>query len=313
MLSYYLMLFISKLCCMLPAGACEWMGKGLGAFAWCVIPGRRRRMAIENVMRCLSVDKAEAERIAKASTTRFGPMLFEVLRFPVLKDRMKDYVTIEGLEYLLEAKASGRGAVIAAAHSDNWELMGGAFAQAGIPLVGVAMKQKSAGMDRFINEYRTLIGMHITYKTGVKEMFRMLSEGWFIGLIMDQDTNVRDGILLDFFGQVTNCVPGAASMGRFKEVPVFTAFMHRNSDGTHRLIVEKPIYVEHTGDKKQDIRKATQEITYRIEDHVRKYPEEWFWLHDRWKSVRDEESCFQEDTWQEAERAVEKRRKEREG
>ncbi len=309
MLSYYLMLLFSKFCCLLPASLCEWLGRGLGSFAWCVIPRRRKRMAKENIMRCLAVEEAEAERIARASTVRFGPMLFEVLRFPVLKAEMKDYVTIEGLEHLLEAKASGKGAVIAAAHSDNWELMGGAFAQAGIPLVGVAMKQKSAGMDRFINEYRTLIGMHITYKTGVKEMFRMLSDGWFIGLIMDQDTNTRDGILLDFFGQVTNCVPGAASMGRFKEVPVFTAFMHRNPDGTHRLIVQEPIRVEHTGDKKQDILKATQEITYRIEEHVRKYPEEWFWLHDRWKSVRQERACFDDAAWQEAERTVEERRR----
>ena len=303
MVSYYLMLLFSKFCCLLPSAICEAVGRSLGAFAWCFIPKRRKAMAKENIMRCLQVDEKEAERIAKASSVRFGPMLFEVLRFPVLKRQMKDYVTIEGLEYLLEAKASGKGAVIAAAHSDNWELMGGAFAQAGIPLVGVAMKQKSSGMDRFINEYRTLIGMHITYKTGVKEMFRMLSEGWFIGLIMDQDTNPHDGILLDFFGQITNCVPGAASMGRFKQVPIFTAFMHRNPDGTHRLIVEKPILVEQTKDKKQDLRRATQEITYRIEAHIRKYPEEWFWLHDRWKSVREEREAFG-NAWKEAEEMI---------
>lgn len=260
-------------------------------------------MAKVNIMRCLQVDEMEAERIAKASTVRFGPMLFEVLRFPVLKAKMKDYVTIEGLEYLMEAKASGKGGVIATAHSDNWELFGGALAQAGIPLVGVAMKQKSSGMDRFINEYRTLIGMHITYKTDVKEMFRMLSEGWVIGLIMDQDTNPHDGILLDFFGQVTNCVPGAASMGRFKKVPIFPGFMHRNPDGTHRLIMQKPIYVEQTKDKKQDIRKATQEIVQRTEAHIRQYPEEWFWLHDRWKSVREEREAFGE-AWQEAEERI---------
>lgn len=306
MISYYLMLLFSRFCCMLPASVCEAFGRILGEIAWQVIPKRRKNMAKENIMRCLRVEEGEAERIAKASSVRFGPMLFEVLRFPVLKQKMKDYVTIEGLEYLLEMKSSGSGAVIAAAHCDNWELMGGAFAQAGIPLVGVAMKQKSSGMDRFINEYRTLIGMHITYKTGVKEMFRMLSEGWFIGLIMDQDTNTRDGILLEFFGQVTNCVPGAASMGRFQKVPIFPAFMHRNEDGTHRLIVQEPIHVEHTKDKKQDIQRATQEINRRIEAHIRRYPEEWFWLHDRWKSVREEKESFG-DAWQKAEEMIGKK------
>lgn len=287
-MSYYLMLLLSRICCLLPASLCELMGQALGNFAWIFVPKRRKILARENIKRCLGMDDAEADRIAKASSVRFGPMLFEVLRFPVLKDRMKDYVEIVGLEYLEAAKREGKGAVIAAAHSDNWELMGGAFAQAGIPLVGVAMKQKSSSMDRFINAYRTMIGMHITYKTGVREMFSMLADGWFIGLIMDQDTNRHDGILLDFFGQVTNCTPGAASMARFQGVPIFPAFMHRKEDGTHQLIVQEPIYVEKTKDKKEDIRRATQKVTHLIEAHIRKYPEEWFWLHDRWKSVRDD-------------------------
>ncbi len=286
-MAYYLMLLLSRVCCLLPAQVCEWLGQALGGFAWHFVPKRRKTLARENIKRCLGVDDSEADRIAKASSVRFGPMLFEVLRFPVLKNHMGDYVKIEGLEHLERVHQSGKGAVIATAHSDNWELMGGAFAQAGIPLVGVAMKQKSSSMDRFINEYRTLIGMHITYKTGVKEMFQMLSEGWFIGLIMDQDTSVHDGIRLEFFGRVTNCVPGAASMARFKDVPVFTAFMHRNEDGTHRLIVQEPLYMEKTRDKKADIRRMTQEINNRIEMHVRRYPEEWFWLHDRWKSIRE--------------------------
>ncbi|MBR6905747.1 MAG: lipid A biosynthesis acyltransferase, partial [Selenomonadaceae bacterium] len=59
-------------------------------------------------------------------------------------------------------------------------------------------------------------------------------------------------------------------------------------DGTHQLIVQEPIYVEKTKDKKEDIRRATQKVTHLIEAHIRKYPEEWFWLHDRWKSVRDD-------------------------
>ena len=237
---------------------------------------------------CLQVDDAAADRIAKASTVRFGPMLFEVLRFPVIRKNPEQYVRIEGLEKLQQGMAAGKGAVIAAAHSGNWELMGGAFAMAGIPLVGVAMKQKDSAADQFINEYRTLIGMHITYKTGVREMFAMLKKGWAIGLIMDQDTNRHDGIILDFFGRPTNCTPGAASMARFQGVPVFTSFMHRDARGFHTLVVDGPFYVEKTDDKREDIRRTTQKINDAIECHVKKYPEEWFWLHDRWKSVRDD-------------------------
>lgn len=285
---YYVLRAISALVCVLPRSVCEFLGRGLGNFAWLVVPGKRKKLAMGQIKMCLGVDEVEASRIAKESTVRFGPMLFEVLRFPVIRKNPSQYVRIEGLEKLQQGMAGGKGAIIAAAHSGNWELMGGAFAMAGIPLVGVAMKQKDSAADKFINEYRTLIGMHITYKTGVREMFAMLKKGWAIGLIMDQDTNRRDGIILNFFGYPTNCTPGAASMARFQNVPVFTSFMHRDAGGFHTLVVDGPFYVEKTEDKREDIKRTTQKINDAIENHIRKYPEEWFWLHDRWKSVRED-------------------------
>ena len=166
--------------------------------------------------------------------------------------------------------------------------MGGAFALAGIPLVGVAQQQRSAGADRFIVERRTQIGMHITYKKGVREMFDMLAQGWFIGLIMDQDPAKRDGVLVEFFGQPTNYFTGAAAMGRFRRAPIFPAFMHRDdATGRHTLIVSPPIYTDHTKDKRADIQRTTQRLAALTEAHIRQYPEEWFWLHDRWKSIRE--------------------------
>ena len=284
---YYVLRGISALACAMPRSLCEFLGRLLGNFAWLVVPQKRKTLAIGQIKMCLKVTETEAIRIAKESTVRFGPMLFEVLRFPVIKKQPEAYVRIEGLEKLQKGMAEGKGAVIAAAHSGNWELMGGAFAMAGIPLVGVAMKQKDSAADRFINEYRTMIGMHITYKTGVREMFAMLKKGWAIGLIMDQDTNRHDGIVLNFFGQPTNTTPGAASMARFQGVPIFTSFMHRDEHGFHTLIVDGPFYVEQTRDKREDIRRTTQFINDAIEAHVRKFPEEWFWLHDRWKSIRE--------------------------
>ena len=285
-MAYYIALGFSRLCCLLPAGLCDAMGRLLGGLTWPLVPGRRKRLARENIMLCLKVDEQEAERIAKASWVRFGPMLFEVLRFPVLKKHMAEYVTIEHGEKLRDALALGRGCVIAAAHSGNWELQGGALACAGFPLVGVAMKQKEAAMDRFINDYRHLVGMHITYKTGVREMFQMLQKGWAIGLIMDQDTSRHDGVVLDFFGRPTNCVVGPASIARFRDVPILPVFITREANGHHRILVHDAVFVEKTKDKQEDIRRTTAVLTKIIEAHIRKYPEEWFWLHDRWKSMR---------------------------
>lgn len=256
---------------------------------WVFLPAKRKKIATENIRRCLFVDDKEADRIARESTVQCGAMFMEVLSFPKLKGHMANHVKVIGLEHLTSYKNSAaRGAVIMTCHSDNWELMGGAFAQNGIPLVGVAKKQKSEGADKFINEYRTLIGMHITYRSGVREMYKMLDEGHFIGLIMDQDVGRDDGVVVKFFNQATNFVTGAASMSRFRKVPIFPAFMHKNSDGTHTLEIFPPLQVTRSSDKHADIKQMTQRLASLIEEHVKKYPAEWFWLHDRWKSMRFE-------------------------
>lgn len=193
-MTYWLSKVFSRLACLLPHGFAMRLGEILGHVTWWAVPKKRRDMAVGQVVRCLGVNRQEGLRIARASWERFGPMIMEVMRFPVTVGRMKDFVRIEGAEYLAEGLKEGKGAVIATSHAGNWELMGGALCQAGFPIVGVAQKQKEAGFNRFINEYRRLIGMHITYKTDVREMYKLMGEGKVIGLLSDQDSDIRDGI-----------------------------------------------------------------------------------------------------------------------
>ena len=289
MLSYWAVKLLSHFVCLLPHRAAMMIGVGLARLLWPFIPARRKRLAQTQIERCLHVSPAEAARIARESTLRFGPMLMEVLRFPVLRRHIEDYVTITGaLDTMRASLAQGKGAIIATSHSGNWELMGGALALAGLPIVGVAKRQSAAGMDRFINEYRALVGMHVTYRSSVREMFRMIDQGGIIGLLSDQDPSRRDGVVVDFFGQETNSFTGAAAIARRCEVPIFPVFMHRRADGHHELTIEEPLYVKKTDDRAADVLRVTQEISAHIEAWIRRYPSEWFWLHDRWKSMREE-------------------------
>ena len=289
MLSYWAVKLLSHFVCLLPHRAAMMIGAGLARLLWPFIPARRKRLAQTQIERCLRVSPAEAARIARESTLRFGPMLMEVLRFPVLRRHIEDYVTITGaLDTMRASLVQGKGAIIATSHSGNWELMGGALALAGLPIVGVAKRQSAAGMDRFINEYRALVGVHVTYRSSVREMFRMIDQGWIIGLLSDQDPLRRDGVVVDFFGQETNAFTGAAAIARRCEVPIFPVFMHRRADGHHELTIEEPLYVEKTDDRAADVLRVTQEISAHIEAWIRRYPSEWFWLHDRWKSMREE-------------------------
>lgn len=279
---YTFVKLLSRLVCMLPGSVRRGIGNFLGEFCWLIVPRKRRNMAVNNIMCGLGVDKYKAVKMAKSSTTRFGRMFMEVLAMPKLtKTGIEQIVAIKGGENLSAALAQGRGAILATAHSGNWEILGAALAMHGFPLVAVVQKQTNAAMDRFINEYRTLAGMHITYKTGVREMVRLLGEGKIIGLLMDQDAH--DGVFVEFFGRPASTPTGAAALARMKDAPIVPAFITENDDGTHTAIIHQPVWVNKTADREQDIILTIQYLTNIIEQHIRTYPDEWFWLHNRWK------------------------------
>ncbi len=282
---YQFVKVLSHIVCILPPLVWQRIGNILGALCWLVVPVKRKNMAKENIMLSLSVDEKQAEQIAKKSATRFGKMFMEVLNMPKFKaNHLKDYVSIQGADYMTDALKHGKGAILATAHSGNWELLGAALAMHGFPLIGVAQKQTNADMDKFINEYRSMSGMHITYKTGVREMVKMLGEGRIIGLIMDQDAH-RDGIMVEFFGRLASTPQGAGALARMKDSPIVPAFITENPDGTHTIILHPPVWVERTNHREDDVFKITQDLTKMIEHHIRKYPHEWFWLHNRWKNT----------------------------
>lgn len=256
----------------------------IGNFCWPLVSSKRKQMAIDNIRRSLGLGEEEAVAIAKASGVRFGPMVMEVLHMPRLSsNNINNHVKLTGGENLEAALNMGRGAVLATAHSGNWELLGAALAMHGFPLVAVVQKQTNQAMDRFINEYRTNAGMHVTYKQGVREMVKLLGSGKIIGLLMDQD-NHDDGVFVEFFGRMASTPQGAAALARLNNAPIVPAFITENPDGTHTAIIHPPVMVEKTSDREYDIRITTEYLTKIIETHIRKYPHEWFWLHNRWKT-----------------------------
>jgi Kdo2-lipid IVA lauroyltransferase/acyltransferase len=278
---YTLMKILSRIVCTLSDAVSYKLGDWIGQICWLIVPRWRRTIAVENAIACFGVDRDRAMAIVKQSTTRLGRMFLEVLRTPKIKADLSRYVDIEGREHLEGALAYGRGVLLATSHSGNWELMGGALALAGFPLVVVAQKQTNAEMDKFINEYRALIGIQIVYKQGVHTIFRYLREKKVIGLIMDQST--RDGVFVNFFGRPTSTPPGAATLARMQDAPIVPVFITETSKGKHTVIIHPPVWVQKTDDREQDIFTTTQKLSDIIERHVRAYPHEWFWLHNRWK------------------------------
>ena len=286
MLVYYVMKLVSKIFCVLPWSAGLAFGNMLGRVAPLFVPEWRMKMAAANVEECLHVSPEEARKIARQSVVKFGRMIIEVLRFPLLnRDTIDSVVKTDGLEHLEEAYARGKGALMCTGHFGNWELLGANVALHGYPMLSIARKQNNGGMDRFINEYRESVGQKVAYNQGKESMLAMgryLKEKHLLGILFDQDTN-DTGVTIDLFGKEVITPAGPAVFSRTFGCPILPIFMHYDEDGGCRAKIYPPLYAEKTKDKDRDLYQVTEKLMAILEQEIRANPPMWFWVHDRWK------------------------------
>lgn len=290
---YTFMKCLSFLICHLSESTRRGIGTFLGKIFWTFCPKKRKELAQRQILDCnITADPRQAMAIAEASAKRFGPMIVDVLSYPkYTKESLNKKIEWRGKEYLDDIKANGEGLLIAASHAGNWEILGAALAMNGYPLISVAQEQNSKSADKFINEYRSMMKQHVTYKTGVRDMIRLLMNGHIIGLLMDQDPGYT-GIMVKFFGKDTLTADGPAKLSGIHNYPIVSVFVHSDRPYHYVIDITPPLraYGSDTKlskeEKKKIMYQVTQQLNDRLEDHIRKYPQEWFWLHDRWKWTR---------------------------
>ncbi|MFR4650868.1 MAG: lysophospholipid acyltransferase family protein [Phascolarctobacterium sp.] len=289
MLGYYIVKLFSKLMCISPRFVRNLLAHFLGSVAVLVVPRWRMQMAEANIRECLGVSDERAKQIAADSLHRFGRMVIEVMRFPLLNEKtIHEQVQVEGLEYLETAYAEGKGVIMATGHYGNWELLGATVALHGYPMLSITRKQNNSHMDKTINEFREMVGQQVTYnrgKHGLLAISRMLKEKNLLGVLFDQDTN-DDGVELDLFGKRSVIPMGAAALSRIYGSPILPIFMHNNDDGTCCAKIYPPLYTPKTGDKQRDFYQVTRKLVDILEMEIINHPEMWFWVHDRWKDGR---------------------------
>ena len=283
-MTYIFLKALSMLACCLPESGAKTMGNMLGRIFWYFVPQRRKKISLQNILRSgITTDRAKAEEISKNAALRFGPLGVSMLRFPLLtKENISDYVVIKNKAKLDAIVKENKGCILAANHCGNWEMVGAGLALHGYPLLSVGMKQSNQGFDQFICEYRAMTGQTIEYKTGVRDMLRRLKEGYFVGLLCDQDPG-NTGILSELFGQKTLTPTGPAHFSVMTGLPVVTLFIHQTDTFKYEIIVGDPILADIGLGKKEAVQKITDTLNKKLETWVRIYPEEWFWMHNRWK------------------------------
>lgn len=275
--------------CVSPKWVRNLVAKTLGAIAVAATPKWRMKMAKANIQECLGLGEERSQQIAEDSLRRFGRMVVEVMRFPLLNAQtLADSVKVEGLEYLSEAYKQEKGVIIATGHFGNWELLGATIALHGYPMLSITRKQNNKYMDRFINEYREMVGQKVAYNRGEHGLLaisRILKKKQLLGVLYDQDTN-DDGVEIDLFGKKTVTPLGAAAFSRIYGSPILPVFLHNNDDGTCTVKIYPPLYTPKTSDKEADFYAVTRELIVILEHEIISNPEMWFWAHDRWKDGR---------------------------
>ncbi|MDI6757992.1 MAG: lysophospholipid acyltransferase family protein, partial [Endomicrobiia bacterium] len=217
-----------------------------------------------------------------------GKNFAEFVSFPKYdRRRLRKLIAVEGADALAAAHKRGRGTMIITAHFGNWELLGAVIADMGYPLTVMAKKFYVPEVNDIIVGNRSRMGINLIMRAteySARDIIKVLRANHFLGMIIDQDTQVP-GDFVEFFGREAYTPVGAAAIALKMNCSVIYAFMERESLLGHRAFFE-PVELIRTGDEKKDILENTRAFTARIEHYVRRRPEQWVWYHKRWKTKR---------------------------
>jgi len=267
------------------------IGAALGGAAWFLLPRTRRRMRAHLRLAFPRQAPGWRDAVARRALMNLGKSFFELLHLREIlrgvkgKGRFVGYIQWEGRERFEAVLARGRGGLMATGHIGNWELMAAATAAAGFPAHAVVRRLFDPRIDRLVNDFRAAHGYMPIKRDGVagaREIFRVLRHNGFVGLLMDQDTKVR-GEWVPFFGVLAHTPVGPAVLAYQAKLDANIATIHRRPEGGHIITVSPPIPRPETGDKDGDIRAYTAVLTRALEDRIRSHPDEWVWMHRRWK------------------------------
>lgn len=272
---------------MMPRGVAYRAGT---AFAWLGfhLARRQRLIGLKNLQMALpELGTKDREQILRGSFQNLGRLLVEFSQFPKLhKGNISDVVFHDGLENYLEGIRRGRGILFMTAHFGAWELSSFAHSIYGYPLNFVVRPIDNPKVDALITRYRMLGGNRpIQRKRAVREILQALRNNEAVGILFDQNTTRNEGIFADFCGIPAATTPAIATFALRTGAAVLPGFLIWEEHlRKHRLRFDPPVELIETGDLPHDVIENTKRFNKILEAYVRKYPDQWLWIHRRWKT-----------------------------
>jgi Kdo2-lipid IVA lauroyltransferase/acyltransferase len=287
-LQYLVMRGFSVFVNLLPENSSFWIGRRLGWIAY-HLDRRHRKVALDNLRLAFGREKPEEElqAIAQKTFEHLGLTTMEFFRIPRMDiEIVKERVTIEGAE-IFERMLSNNahGILLLLSHLGNWELMGLIPKAYGLSISVLARPiKKNKWLDRWVLEIRRGAGLDVlSTERASRKVLRALSEKRLVGILIDQRAKRSEGIMADFFGKEAPTTPALAVLAMRTGAPVVPVFMIREGEKRHRFMIQEPLPLTVTGDIKKDIEANVELMNRTLESMVRKYPDQWFWIHQRWE------------------------------
>ncbi|QDE88383.1 lipid A biosynthesis acyltransferase [Myxococcus xanthus] len=270
----------------LPLGVARSLGARLGALAYTLAGGERRK-----ALKSLSVafpEKSDADRqaLARDAFRHLAAAALEVACTGALDEALERLVAWPDADrQVLEAAlARGRGVVFVSGHVGNWELLARRVARAGYPSQSIAKETTDPRLTELVGQFRARGGVRSIWRGqegAARAMLRALRNGEILGILIDQDTKVQS-LFVPFFGQLAATPRAAADLAIRTGAAVVTGFCHREGPG-YRLSMEE-VPVPQDTDREAAALALTAALSSRIEAAIRRTPEQWVWMHQRWKT-----------------------------
>ena len=270
----------------LPFRVTHWASTMIGNL-WFAFDARHRNVAIGNLERAFGSEMSPEtiREIARENFRQLARLLFEVGWSLRLKNKdIRKHIRVEGLENTRRAFSENKGVLFLTGHLGSWELLTLVPALIPYTIHDIYRPLDYKPLDRVFIDFRTRFGMKLISKEGaIKNILRALSRKEGVGIPLDQSVGAKDGVFTDFFGQPTCTSKGMALIAIKTGAPVIPVFMVREH-GRFKTIFGPKIHCEKTGDTHLDLIEYTSAYNNVIEDFVRHYPSQWFWVHNRWKT-----------------------------
>jgi KDO2-lipid IV(A) lauroyltransferase len=272
---------------LLPRRLARAAGAAIGAVAFHVL-GRLRRVGLRNLELAFpEMTAGEREAILRSEYRNLGFLLAEFCKMPdYTAATASRFIRYEGLENYLRAWEKGKGVLVLTGHLGAWELSSFYHSLMGMPMGMVIRRLDNPLVDEFVNRVRCLHGNRVIHKDDfARRLIASMRAGETVGILMDTNMTPPQGVFVPFFGVPACTASGMARIAEKTGAAVLPGFLlWEEHEQKYVLRFGEELEVVHTGDAEQDVLTNTAVFTAAIERYVRRYPEQWLWMHRRWKT-----------------------------